>query len=55
MLIGDTLIQLGGKPLRNVDELAAQLSSETVGAASNFTVLRGGQVQQVTVTIGERS
>ncbi len=55
LLIGDTLIQLGGKALRNVDELAAQLSSETVGAASNFTVLRGGQVQQVTVTIGERS
>jgi len=41
--------------VRSVDELAAQLGSETVGTAVEFTVMRGGQIQQVTVTIGERS
>ncbi|MHB8624969.1 MAG: S1C family serine protease [Aggregatilineales bacterium] len=55
LLIGDTLIHVGGQAVRNVDELAAQLGSETVGAAVEFTVMRGGQIQQVTVTIGERS
>lgn len=55
LLIGDTLILVGGKAVRHVDELAAQLGSETVGAKVEFTVLRAGQIQQVTVTIGERS
>jgi S1-C subfamily serine protease len=55
LLIGDTLIQVGGKAVRHVDELAAQLGSETVGTAVEFTVLRAGQIQKLTVTIGERS
>ncbi len=55
LFLGDTLLQTDGKPIRTIDELAAVLGSESVGTATNFTILRGGQVQQVKVVIGERS
>ena len=55
LFLGDTLINLAGKPTRNVDELSALLGSDTVGTKVALTILRGGQVQQVTVEIGERN
>jgi len=54
LMIGDTLIALGTQSVRSVDELSARLSSEVVGAATDFTILRGGQIQHLHVTIGER-
>jgi S1-C subfamily serine protease len=55
LFLGDTLINLNGKPTRNVDELSALLGGDAVGAKVPVTVLRGGQVQSVTVEIGERN
>jgi len=55
LFLGDTLINLNGKPTRHVDELSALLGGDTVGTTAAFTVLRGGQVLPVTVEIGERN
>ena len=55
LLLGDTAITLDGQPLRYPDDLLALLSSERIDAAVSVTIVRGGQVQEVKATIGERS
>jgi S1-C subfamily serine protease len=54
LLLGDTIVALDGQPVRHMDELLALLSSDQVGASVPVRVVRGGQVQELTVTIGER-
>ena len=55
LLLGDTLVALDGEPLRHLDDLLGLLSSDRVGATAPVRLVRGGQVQDATVTIGERS
>jgi S1-C subfamily serine protease len=55
LMLGDTIIALDGQPVRQMDDLLALLSSDRVGTAAPVRIIRGGQVQDVTVTIGERA
>jgi S1-C subfamily serine protease len=55
LLLGDAIVALDGQPIRHIDELMAQLSGERVGTAVPVRIVRGGQVQDLTVTIGERA
>jgi S1-C subfamily serine protease len=55
LLLGDTLVALDSKPLRHMDDLMGLLGADRVGSATSFRVIRGGQLQEVTVTIGERA
>jgi len=50
---GDVIIGLDGETVRHIDELHALLTSERVGQETPVQVIRGGQVQEVVVTIGE--
>lgn len=54
LTLGDTLLALGGKPIQTHEDLLAALSGEVVGQKEVASVLRGGQVQELTVKIGER-
>ena len=54
LLLGDTAITLDGQPLRYPDDLLALLSDDRIGAAVSVSIVRGGQVQEVKATIGER-
>lgn len=54
LLIGDILVAMNGQPVRVPDELLAMLTPDTVGATVPLTVVRGGQQQEIQVTIGER-
>jgi S1-C subfamily serine protease len=54
-LLGDTLVGIDGRTVRHMDDLAGVLSGDKVGTAVNAKIVRGGQVQELTVTIGERS
>ena len=54
LFLGDTLVSLEGKALHTPETLRGMLSSEMVGRAITLRVLRGGQLQDVSVTIGER-
>lgn len=54
LTLGDTILQLADQPVTKHDDLLAQLSSDRVGEKTPVQILRGGQVQTVTVTIGER-
>jgi S1-C subfamily serine protease len=54
LMQGDVIVGLGGQAVSDVDDLQAALSNETVGQPSAVKVVRGGEVKEITVTIGVR-
>lgn len=54
LLIGDVLVALEGKPLSDLVDLQAILSAERVGKPLQVSVVRGGTLRDVTITVGER-
>jgi S1-C subfamily serine protease len=54
VLIGDVLIELDGKPCRDVDDLHAALGSASIGQQFQITLIRGGERHACSVTVGER-
>jgi serine protease Do len=54
VLIGDVILTLDRQPVGSTDELLNLLASDRVGHAVPVQILRGGEVREVTVTIGER-
>jgi len=54
LLLGDTLVALGDQRIRHMDDLQAALSADRVGQTVTARILRGGEVQERPVTIGER-
>jgi S1-C subfamily serine protease len=55
LLVGDILVGMAGAPVRDTDDLQAQLGPDRVGQATSLTVLRGGERRELTVTVGERT
>jgi S1-C subfamily serine protease len=55
LLMGDTIVALDGERVRHMDDLQALLSGDRVGATVPVRIIRGGQVQDLEVTIGERA
>jgi S1-C subfamily serine protease len=53
-LMGDTLVALDGTPVRRHDDIQARLTPESVGTSVRVRLIRGGEVKELTVTIGER-
>ena len=54
LMIGDILVGLSGQTVSDPDELLSKLSGSQVGSAVLVEILRGGQLTNVTVTVGER-
>ena len=52
--LGDTIVALDGQAVRHMDELLALLGGDRVGASVPVDIVRGGQTQELMVTIGER-
>ena len=52
LFLGDTLISLAKEPVRHLDDLLALLTGERVGTALPARILRGGQLQELSITIG---
>jgi S1-C subfamily serine protease len=55
LLLGDTIVSLDNHPVRQMDDLLALLSAERVGVTTSVRIVRGGQVQEQSVVIGERA
>lgn len=55
LLLGDTLVTFDNQPVRGLDDLMGSLSGDTVGSPMRIKIVRGGQLQELTVTVGERS
>jgi S1-C subfamily serine protease len=54
ILLGDIILELDGQAVTSVDGLLSLLSGARVGRAVSVRVLRGGALQELTVTVGER-
>ena len=54
LFLGDILIALDGQPLHDMDDLLALLGNGRVGATVPVRIVRGGQLWEARVTIGER-
>jgi serine protease Do len=52
---GDTIISVNGKPVKNGDELVANISSLKPGTQAKLGYIRNGKDQSVEVTIADRS
>jgi S1-C subfamily serine protease len=55
LLVGDILVAIGDTPVADVDTLRAQLGGDKLDQTLSMKILRGGEAQQVNVTIGERA
>ncbi|MFD1560464.1 S1C family serine protease [Paraburkholderia silviterrae] len=54
VLIGDVLIELDGRPCRDMDDVHAALGSASIGQQLQITLIRGGERHASSVTVGER-
>jgi len=54
LVLGDTIVAVGNQPMHHLDQLLSLLGSDRVGQALTFRVLRGGEVKEVQVTLGEK-
>jgi len=54
LLVGDILLAFDGQPIRSAEDLLDLLVGERVGRPLNASVLRGGTLTEVTVTVGVR-
>lgn len=54
LMVGDILVGVAGEAVAHHDELYARLSGEVVGKSTAVEVLRGGRLETVKVTVGER-
>ena len=53
LMVGDILVALEGQPINDHDDLLAYMTGQVVGKVTTIQVLRGGQPQNISVTIGE--
>src|SRR5215208_5084137 len=54
IIIGDILATLDGQPVEDTEDLLALLTDERVDREAQIQVVRGGELQTLQVTVGER-
>jgi S1-C subfamily serine protease len=54
LIIGDILVGVNGAEVGHHDELFTRLSGDVVGKSTPMDVLRGGKLQVINITVGER-
>jgi S1-C subfamily serine protease len=54
MLIGDVLVALAGAPVGDTNDLQAMLGAESVGKTLGASIIRGGNLAELEITVGER-
>jgi S1-C subfamily serine protease len=54
LLIGDIVIAMAGTPIREPEDLHGALRPERVGQRAIASIMRGGELRDVEVTVGER-
>jgi S1-C subfamily serine protease len=55
LFMGDTIVALDGHSIEDMESLLASLGGARIGATVPVRIVRGGQVQDVSITIGERA
>lgn len=54
LVLGDTIVSFNNQPIRHLDDLLEHLDEKTVGVEIPLQILRGGQIQELMITVGER-
>lgn len=54
VLIGDVIVMLAGKPVRDTDDIQSTLDGQSVGSPMPARIVRGGQIIELIITTGER-
>jgi S1-C subfamily serine protease len=54
IIIGDILLALGDTPVADTDDVQATLAGKEVGNSAKAKILRGGEVKEVEIILGER-
>ena len=54
LMQGDVLVGLGGRAVADIDDLQMALGPETVAKATAVKIVRGGEIKEVSVTVGVR-
>ncbi len=55
LTLGDTIVTMNSEAIQSHDDLLAQLNGEQVGTAVSLQILRGGQIENLEVVVGERN
>jgi S1-C subfamily serine protease len=55
LLLGDILVAIDGRLLKDTEDLRSSLTGDRVGKAIPIEVIRGGTLQTLQVTVGQRS
>lgn len=55
IFLGDTIVSVGSHRVPDMEGLLSALGSLSIGSSAVVKIVRGGQVQEITVVIGERS
>ncbi len=55
LFMGDTIVALGSSSVEDMEGLLGALSTTPIGAVVTAKIVRGGQVHEIPVTIGERT
>jgi len=54
LIVGDILVTLDGQPVEDTDDLLVLLGSDRVGRAVPVKLVRGGELEELEITVGER-
>lgn len=54
LLIGDVLVSMDGTMLRDTEDLLGQLTPARAGQSASVKLVRGGEVREMKVTVGQR-
>src|SRR6266850_3314749 len=53
--VGDTIVSVDGRPVKNGDDLVSDIASRKPGAKVALGVIRNGKKQDITVTVADRA
>jgi S1-C subfamily serine protease len=54
LIVGDILATLDGQPVEDTDDLLVLLAGERVGSPVAVGLVRGGELTEIEITVGER-
>ncbi len=55
ILVGDILLDIEGKPIEEIEDLQSYLMGDKVGKSVRVRIIRGGELKETSLTVGERS
>jgi S1-C subfamily serine protease len=54
ILVGDILFEIDGKPMEDLGDIQSLLGWQSVGAALKARLIRGGELKEAVISVGER-